>query len=214
MAIIPADERVIMVGTTTNTTYGGSQALQDMQQWYTMQDVSDSVQPYKVFTALLTQSGESGPNQDSEFPLEVGVSYNIFSEGAYILGDFTNVGAPNNEIGTIFIATGTTPNSWGSNISLTWDTGAPVATVLENTIGNIYFQYQGIGYYTVSSDPELLFPVGKTVSFLGSVGDDPAGASYGFLRLSGGYFYILTKDFASDSNNQLNNTPIEIRVYN
>ena len=57
MAIIPADEKVFMVDKRTNTTYGGSQALQDMQQWYTMQDVSDSVEniilPYKVFTALL-----------------------------------------------------------------------------------------------------------------------------------------------------------------
>jgi hypothetical protein len=61
MAIIPADEKVFMVDTRTNTVYGGSQALQDMQQWYTMQDVSDSVGgsilPYKVFSVLLTQSG-------------------------------------------------------------------------------------------------------------------------------------------------------------
>jgi hypothetical protein len=43
MAIIPADEKVFMVDKRTNTTYGGSQALQDMQQWYTMADVVDSV---------------------------------------------------------------------------------------------------------------------------------------------------------------------------
>ena len=61
MAIIPADEKVFMVDTRTNTTYGGSQALQDMQQWYTMQDVSDSIQPYKVYTALLNQEGETNP---------------------------------------------------------------------------------------------------------------------------------------------------------
>jgi hypothetical protein len=61
MAIIPADEKVFMVDKRTNTTYGGSKALQDMQQWYTMQDVSDSIQPYKVFTALLTQTGTDAP---------------------------------------------------------------------------------------------------------------------------------------------------------
>jgi len=43
MAIIPADEKVFMVDKRTNTTYGGSQALQDMQQWYTMADVVESV---------------------------------------------------------------------------------------------------------------------------------------------------------------------------
>jgi hypothetical protein len=61
MAIIPADEKVFMVDKRTNTTYGGSQALQDMQQWYTMQDVSDSIQPYKVYTALVSQSGTDAP---------------------------------------------------------------------------------------------------------------------------------------------------------
>ena len=61
MAIIPADEKVFMVDKRTNTTYGGSKALQDMQQWYTMQDVSDSIQPYKVYTALLTQTGTDAP---------------------------------------------------------------------------------------------------------------------------------------------------------
>ena len=64
MAIIPANEKVFMVSNDTNTTYGGSAALQAMNQWYTMQDISDSVvvtAPYKVYTALLTQSGTDAP---------------------------------------------------------------------------------------------------------------------------------------------------------
>jgi hypothetical protein len=44
MAIIPGDEKVFMVSNGTNTTYGGSAALQAMNQWYTMQDVADSVE--------------------------------------------------------------------------------------------------------------------------------------------------------------------------
>jgi hypothetical protein len=43
MAIIPAEEKVFMVSNSTNTTYSGSAALKAMQQWYTMQDVLDSV---------------------------------------------------------------------------------------------------------------------------------------------------------------------------
>jgi len=42
MAIIPSDEKIFMVDRRTNTVYGGSQALQDMQQWYTMDDVRAS----------------------------------------------------------------------------------------------------------------------------------------------------------------------------
>ena len=64
MANIPADEKVFMVDKRTNTTYGGSRALQDMQEWYTMQDVIDTVgagPSYKVYSALLNQNGTSVP---------------------------------------------------------------------------------------------------------------------------------------------------------
>ena len=53
MAIIPAEEKVFMVNKSTNTTYSGSAALKAMQQWYTMQDITDSVLPYKSYVALL-----------------------------------------------------------------------------------------------------------------------------------------------------------------
>jgi hypothetical protein len=172
--------------------------------------------PYKVYTALLTQSGGDDPQfaSSNTGTLIIGVTYLINDN---LGGDFTNVGAPNNNNGTYFVATGTTPNAWGGGGStLTYNTGAPVVTVLENTIGNIWFEYGGVGYYTVWTSPESLFPVGKTVCFLGSVGDDPASASYGFLRLGGAdSCRILTQDFSNiNANDQLLNTPIEIRVYN
>lgn len=43
MAVIPAQEKVFMVSNGTNTTYGGSAALQAMNQWYTMQDIIDTI---------------------------------------------------------------------------------------------------------------------------------------------------------------------------
>lgn len=43
MSIIPATDKVFMVTQNTNTTYGGSAALQAMNEWYTMQDVIDTV---------------------------------------------------------------------------------------------------------------------------------------------------------------------------
>jgi len=61
MAIIPSDEKVFMVDKRTNTIYGGSAALQAMQQWYTMQDIIDTAggggSTYKVYSALLSQFG-------------------------------------------------------------------------------------------------------------------------------------------------------------
>jgi hypothetical protein len=209
MAIIPADEKVFMVDKRTNTTYGGSQALQDMQQWYTMQDVADSVQPYKVFTALLTQSGGSSTNFIGSGELTIGVTYLI----DHAIGDFTNVGAPNNDFGTQFIATGTTPASWaGGNLS--YDSGAPVATVLENTIGNIWFTYDGVGTYSVRTDG--LFLNNKTTLSINLMGDD---LGTGYLCL--GFIQDTEKlGIATGTENDVQDgvlvwkTPIEIRVYN
>jgi hypothetical protein len=43
MSIIPATDKVYMVREDVNTTYGGSTALKPMQNWYTMQDIVDTV---------------------------------------------------------------------------------------------------------------------------------------------------------------------------
>lgn len=107
---------------------------------------------YKVFTALLTQNGVTDVFNTDNGELVIGTTYYINQTSLGM--DFTNVGAPNNEVGTYFIATNTSPNSWGENEllgydTLTWDAGAPVATILENTIGNVWFTYEDIGYYKI-----------------------------------------------------------------
>jgi hypothetical protein len=171
---------------------------------------------YKVYTALLTQSGGDVPfavTGDGE-QIVLGTTYEITANPDN--NDLTIYGAPNNNVGTFFVANQTTNLPYTVSLELLSNTGAPVVTVLENTIGNIWFGYGAVGnYFVYSPSIEALFPIGKTVSFIGSVGDDVASASYGFLRpVSSDIFFILTKDFSSDSDNQLNNTPIEIRVYN
>ena len=107
--------------------------------------------PYKSYVALLTQSGGDNVEGISGTPLTIGRTYRIDTSDAPSGNwDFTNVGAPNNDIGTYFIATGTTANNWGTNIVLGYNTGAPVVTVLENTIGNIWFTYTDVGRYEIN----------------------------------------------------------------
>jgi hypothetical protein len=124
------------------------------------------------------------------------------------------VGAPNNNTGTSFVATGTTPNAWNDG-TLTYNTGAPVATILENTIGNIWFAYDTFGNYSVKSSN--LFLENKTTLSINLMGDDLGN---GFLCLS--YIQNTEKlgivtgtelDGAQD-NVLIWKTPIEIRVYN
>lgn len=177
---------------------------------------------YKVYTALLTQSGgdiTTFINGDEPVPLTIGVTYQIADNTGL---DVTNVGSPNNNIGTYFIATGTTPNSWGNIIDgwgiITYNTGAPVVTVLENTIGNVWFTYSGVGNYLLNSNG--LFTVNKTVTQMlpEQYTEEPA-AIYNYQSLPGSINVIaissLFNYIPEDSwIGTFAQNAIEIRVYN
>jgi hypothetical protein len=163
---------------------------------------------YKVYTALLTQSGSDSTikykGSDDPQPLSIGVSYTItVNDGT---GDFTNIGAPNNTVGTSFVATGTTPNEWGTpgDVEVSYVDAAPVVTVLENTIGNIWFTYQDVGNYVVNSNG--LFITNKTyIDFGGFYGGE------NWINIYGNSSSI---EVLGSNNGVLANNPIEIRVYN
>lgn len=217
MAIIPAEEKVFMVSNSTNTTYSGSAALKAMQQWYTMEDVTNTVRPYQVFTALLTQTGGDNIEYISSGTLIIGVTYYIANNTPENPGDFTNVGAPNNDIDTQFIATGTTPNSWGSGAELSHNTGAPVVNVLENTIGNIWFTYSSEGSYLIKSD--ALFTENKTILFASSMnnGNDTNNHTATIYTSAPNELTFVSWGNTGDNQLELDNSiplPIEIRVYN
>ena len=172
-----------------------------------------NIRPYKVYTALLTQSGGDVKITLTNESLTIGVTY-VIDNNEESTADFTNVGAPNNNIDTYFVATGTTPNSWGiTNLAeLTYNTGAPVATVLENTIGNIWFNYEAEGIYGCQSNN--LFTTGKT--FI--LATPTIEANTVSIVVTNGMESVI---YISPLNNSLNafdnglfNTPIEIRVYN
>jgi hypothetical protein len=176
-----------------------------------------NTRPYKVYTALLTQSGNDNPLSISEGTLTIGVTYYI--NDTVIDMDFTNVGAPNNDIGTYFVATGTTP-IWGTNplgfAILFYNEGAPVVTVLENTIGDIWFTYNDVGVYSINSDS--LFEQLKTSVIFGSLNSLSNAYFVKIFDDESAYpnvFAIQTRDdIFTPTDGGLYNTPIEIRVYN
>ena len=170
---------------------------------------------YKVYTALLTQSG--GDNYDTIYQgtTTVGVTYEISGDSDPNCGyDFTMIGAPNNNIGTMFVATRTSPNWNGGCGVLRFNTGAPVVTVLENTIGNIWFSYNGVGDYSVNSDG--LFTLNKTVQFINSsLGLDEGILIINNVNNTNSIIYLASTNSIPDrTDGYFNNTPIEIRVYN
>jgi hypothetical protein len=178
---------------------------------FTIEEIANVSRPYKVYTALLTQSGGDSPETQTDGVLQIGATYYIsdVDDGEY--GDFTNVGAPNNDIGTYFIATGEEPNEWGKT-TLSYNLGSPVANVLENTIGNVWFTYESEGQYIFSSN-DLFNGVLAPVSFL-QVGSEPAflniykinDSSIEFISLTGSGTLSREDDIIQDSF-------VEIRIY-
>lgn len=173
---------------------------------------------YKVYTALLTQSGGDSANAVIDLPLVIGITYEIIDNDGDT-ADFTNVGAPNNTVGTFFLATGTTPNSWGVNLlgQLEYNDGAPVATVLENTIGNIWFVFNGDGVYQINvTNGWNSANTWYGTSGVGDVGVLNVNPGNTTMSLGNNNLTIVcfNNDYTVTINNQLFNTPIEIRVYN
>lgn len=173
--------------------------------------------PYKVYTALLTQSGGNNSQVITSGDLTIGVTYQINNTDIEppFTWDFTNVGAPDNNQGTYFVAIGTTPNNWGNGAGLTYNTGAPVATVLENTIGNIWFSYNGVGLYRINSEDLFNGIIPKITNITGIIESNSAHyvtvEKVDTTRLN---LNSWLSDGSSNENDLLINTPIEIRVYN
>lgn len=228
---VPSGTKFIGIASNVDTLERKSALANSPSQVYTIEDIADVARPYKVYTALLTQSGGDNPENftwnygEPEPPIpeiQYGVTYLIVANDSAT--DFTVCGAPNNNAGTYFVANGIQPD-WSEpyedgSIGISWNTGAPVVTVLENTIGNIWFGYGDNGIPHIYSD--LLFKENKTYLTIGGYSysiDDVGTFRNSFYYNNADLLRINTQttnngydwDFSNDI---LNNTPIEIRVYN
>ena len=89
----------------------------------------------------------------------------------------------------------------------------PTAIILENSLGDIVWKYDGTGYYFGQLDNA--FPIEKTFILTPSSGYDS-----GVLQGGGGDLYNIYRDgdnyivIQTPNDDVLNYTPIEIRVYN
>jgi hypothetical protein len=168
--------------------------------------------PYKVYTALLTQSGGDGPQTITSGTLTKGVTYHGLEPNPGDVWDFSNVGGPVYPDDFTFVATQTAePIAWG-NREMAYNTGAPVVTVLENTIGNIWFTYFETGKYGVTFSNPIVDFNKVTCNISNSI----IGYSYGYV-LNTDYPILLQNIELNNlqyTDSCLSNTPIEIRVYN
>jgi hypothetical protein len=169
--------------------------------------------PYKVYTALLTQSGGDDPQNISSGTLVKGVTYRVIGTGGGN-EDFSNVGLPVFYDGAYFVATqNAEPINWDGAV-LEYNTGAPVVTVLENTIGNISIGYIQTGLYNIYADTSI-FSINKTfvTSNLG-YNLTPHISTMTTYRASDEVVQILTAESGMATDGLLTRAYIEIRVYN
>ena len=187
-----------------------------LQQLTKLTSVIFNLKPkYKVFTALLTQSGTNGKDSQNSGPVTKGITYKIVGND----GDYSNVGAPNNDEDTQFIAINDeVPNSYGTG-KLNYNPGAPVANILENTIGNVWFEYDGQGTYKINTSTSI-FDVTKCVvitsPFYSNANAEDQFITSNFNIYGPDAIVIYTKKWTNQIllDDSLDNTPIEIRVYN
>jgi len=177
----------------------------------TINDIPTPV--YKVYTALLTQGGGNNEQIINSGALTKGVTYYIEGNG----GDFSNVGSLTSELGTYFVATASIePSNW-NGVDLGYNTGAPVATVLENTIGDIWFVYNETGQYNIVSDG--LFSLNKTTGnseiFFNGDSDAMCGMYISDFTINDATIYSSTLAGPGTLMNDLFGIVLlEIRVYN
>jgi len=178
--------------------------------------LNSNIKPYEVYTALLTQSGGDNPQTQTSGVVQVGVSYII----SLVLGaepdwDFSNVGGPIAPDNFVFVATSSdVPNNYGS-ATLNYNTGAPVVTVLENTIGNIWFTYNSNGNYSMNSIG--LLPSYSTWGVADCATDNNLTIQPVYINVDGqgpDVLYVVVAGGDDFGDNVLRSTPIEIRVYN
>jgi hypothetical protein len=197
---------------TYKTQYGLPVAIADKNYVNTA-----TAKTYKIYTALLTQRGIDTPESQTKGAVKAGVSYVIsFPLRQKDSWDFSNVGGPIYPDDYSFVATSDdVPNDYGP-AELVYNTGAPVVTVLENTIGNVWFTYNDVGVYSINSNE--LFTLNKVAGFItfnnggnNGLGDKP---NFAISPSESNTVYIDSVLDGVKSNDILFNTPIEIRVYN
>lgn len=170
---------------------------------------------YKVFTALLTQSGGDNPDiiSGNGGTLDVGYTFEIISNPDNY--DLTIYGAPNNNAGTKFMCTKSVLNlPYTNSLQIGVNYGAPVATILENTIGNIWFTYNNAGEYYINSSE--LFVLDKVyISITNNIDVFNFGGfwSIAINPVSTEQLFLTTGMVDGHFDYILNTTPIEIRVY-
>ncbi len=205
----------------------------------TFQSSLPTLQPSKVWKALLTQTGSytytggTDPYQPNSYPVGGFILNEVYTINDYVAGDdFSNIAevlyGTINTTDCVFRATGTSttqyiiPNSW-DNSTLTSD-GLMIVNVLENTLGyDIYVDSPGFGVDgTIAFFPEpqdTFFLTQKTLisatsAYMWGYGNTfPIVSSIIDREILCGVLWTINAITGQQESNLCLNLPVEIRIY-
>jgi hypothetical protein len=88
MATIPTGQKFHTVPSNVQTAERGSALANSQREIYTMQDVIDTINPYKVYSALMSQDGTSNPTLEvlsNTIATGFSISFTRSSAGLYVV---------------------------------------------------------------------------------------------------------------------------------
>jgi hypothetical protein len=197
-----------------------------VQTFYVGESIAELVAAANVGSTTQLQATVLEINKDPQVP--GGVQYS-FPANEILIGESIDYALPDVksyiqfkgvrysvfEVQADLLVSGNGPSAYKVYTALLTQSGTnpPVATILENTIGNIVWSYSGVGQYSATLTGA--FPVDKYFApipiqgYDESVNSGGGGGGYSFYRLSDDAVTVIVVN----GNDNLSNSPIEIRVY-
>jgi hypothetical protein len=181
-------------------------------------DLQAQLLPYKSYTALIFQNGGDAPStRFGDGTIEKGITYEIGANPDN--EDLTLVGAPDNNVGTIFVATVDVTGAYTPDVELLYNGGAPRVNVLENTLGvEITYEYATTGAYAaILSDGLFTSPEQYVVI---EAGETSNGGDTYTVQASPAFFnLVLIESYLNNASSDdviSANAPtvLNIRIYN
>jgi len=205
-------KQTINVGSSANDGTGDKNrvAFQKINENFTeLYDAIPTAQQYKF---LLSQSGGDDPQTATSGTLTQGVTYEIV---AFETGDdFIPSGAPNNTVGTKWIANGVAP-TWGNGSELGWNGGVPIPKKLVNTLNqNIWWEKDIViptGLYSINFSEDVDF---DKLFFPEGVISSNDNWRFAISKINPRKIEILALDSADNpQDDYFSNTPMYFEIY-
>lgn len=204
-------KQTINVGSSANDGTGDPNRTAFQKCNSNFDELYNSIPTAQQYKFILSQSGGDDPQTATSGTLTQGVTYEIvdFETG----DDFTPNGAPNNDVGTKWIANGVSP-TWSNGSEIGWNGGAPI---VDSSFGlnDVWFEKDtvsgsGTGFYYIKSNGNF---VNLFMPIIQGFAQPDANVLYFMQKVDNSTIRITTVDGGGDRvDGVLMETPIQFEI--